>query len=176
MAGQGDDFGVECQRWLPVSWKPGREPLSPEELARLNEANERVLSWLHGAVTNRGNASDPVIFRLDIIEHMISRIWAEMARAPAPRSATLGAERVCWLEPLAGADPAEGDKGVISLQLEDYPPEPVRFYATLEKVERSGPRRRLCFRLHGLSQEVRDLYEQMVFQYYRRWRAQVPRD
>jgi len=176
MTGQGDDFGVECRRWLPVSWKPVPKGLSPEELTRLNESNERVLSWLHGAVTNRGNSSDPVIFRLDIIEHMISRIWAEMARPPSPRSAVLGANRISWIEPLSGEDPAAGGPGVISMQLEDYPPESVRFYATLERVERTTRGRRLTFRLEGLSQEVRELYEQMIFQYYRRWRAQSPQE
>lgn len=167
---QKGDFGVTCRRWIPFSWRARDESASqPERLSALNQANDKRLKKLLEYET-RDNPSP----EFASLESLILELVHEQHHFPVSHSVILSAHSLQWIDTSAQTRIKEGDVGLATLYLNPELPYKVEFLAEIQSVtkEDDPPGWRIKANLAMRSEPVVDLYEQLIFIYYRRERRE----
>lgn len=164
MSERGDEFGVSCRRWMPLGWRSqARSACIPERVAWLNQVNEKRLRMLLDRETRERPSAD-----MASIEALLIEVLHNVKQSPPSRSVLLSAHNIEWTETSARFSAKPGDYGVVRLCLDPELPYEVEFFADVRTVQKSERGLEVEASLESRSDSVVDLYEQLVFIYYRR--------
>jgi hypothetical protein len=159
-----DGFGVSCRRWMPFAWRAQSEAArTPERAAWLNQVNEKRLHTLLERETRERPSAD-----IASLEGLLIEVLHCVKQAPASRTVLLAAHGVEWVETAARVRVAAGDQGSVTMCLDPELPYEVEFFADIRTIEQDARGRRIRADFVLRSEQAIDLYERLVFIYYRR--------
>jgi Atypical PilZ domain, cyclic di-GMP receptor len=168
--------GLIFEDFLPLGWSPGPLPQGVM-LARMNADNQQLLGAessldevrVHEALKDESPALLHELQRLEFKLNVLLRITSDLARRssnlPAPQHIKLAAVGMEWI----GEDlPVGGATGVLDLYINTTLPQPLKLPATIiSNVAHSGTAA-AQMQFSGLSDQVVDLIEKLIFRHHRR--------
>ena len=168
--------GLKFEDSLPVAWFPGTLPDSLA-LARLNADNHQLLGAessldevrVAEALKDESQALLHELQRLEFKLNVLLRMTADLARRnnalPPSRHIKLSAAGVEWI----GADaPALGSTGILDVYINTTLPQPLRLPASVVGSRDHGGTSAAQMQFSGLSDQVVDSIEKLVFRHHRR--------
>jgi hypothetical protein len=162
--------------FLPLGWVPGALPQGVV-LARLNADNQQLLGAessldevrVQDALKDESPALLHELQRLEFKLNVLLRLTSELAKRssnlPEPRHVKLAAGGMEWIG--VGA-PKMGDTGVIDLYINTTLPQPLRLPATVIGNRPHPDAAASQMQFSGLSDQVVDLIEKLIFRHHRR--------
>ena len=167
-AKQHGDFGVTSRRWIPFSWRARKTSArTPERVSAMNQVNEKRLKTLLEHET-RDNPSPEIA----TLEALVIEVLHTVKQPPTARSVVLSANDVEWIDTATQTRVSQGDFGIIQLCLNPELPYEVEFFAEVTAIEKRDSGWHISAELMLRSEYVVDLYQQLVFIYYRRERRE----
>jgi hypothetical protein len=169
--------GLIFEDSLPLVWSPGELPRDAA-LTRLNADNHQLLGAeasldevrVHEALKDESAALLHELQRLEFKLNVLLRLTADLARransGPPPQRIRISAVGLEWLGqnslPL-------GSTGLVDLYISSTLPQPLKLPAVVvgnRSTAQGGPASQMQF--SGLSEQVVDLIEKMIFRHHRR--------
>lgn len=159
-----DELGVKCRKWIPLSWKGKSDSLiTPEYTQSLNQLNEQRLQTLVDHETREKPSPE-----ISNLEALLIEVLHCVKQSPPARSTVLSGAGLEWIETSARQEIKVGDKGVIRMAPDVSLPYEVEFFAEITEITTEARGRKVSATFKERSELVLDLYEQLVFIYYRR--------
>jgi hypothetical protein len=168
--------GLIFEDFLPLGWSPGPLPQGVM-LARMNADNQQLLGAessldevrVHEALKDESPALLHELQRLEFKLNVLLRITSDLARRssnlPSPQHIKLTAAGMEWV----GDDlPVGGATGVLDLFINTTLPQPLKLPATVVGGGTHGEARTAQMQFSGLSDQVVDLIEKLIFRHHRR--------
>lgn len=164
---QEGEFGVSARRWMPLAWRPREDHTpAPERVAALNQTNEKRLKTILGFETRETPSA-----QLATLEALVVEVLRSVKQPPTSHSVVLSSHNIQWIQPGAHAPRiSAGDFGLVRLYLSIELPYEVEFFAEVFEVNEEAQGWRVTAELKLRSEPVVDLYQQLIFIYYRRAR------
>lgn len=165
MAQKKDDFGLSCTRWMPLAWRAqDKDSITDVRAAWLNQANEKRLRTLLER-ESRSNTSPEIAG----LEALIIEVLHNVKKVPDSRSVLLSAHQMKWVEPPSSKlKVVVGECGIVRFCLDPELPYEVEFFCDVREVSGGDNGQQITVSLSMRSDLVIELYEQLVFIYYRR--------
>lgn len=168
--------GLIFEDFLPMGWTQGSLP-SGLVLGRLNADNQQLLGAeasldevrVHEALKDESPALLHELQRLEFKLNVLLRLTAELAKRssdmPPPRPIRLWSGGMEWL----GTDaPAVGTTGILDLYINATLPQPLKLPSTVIGSRMDGESSKSQLEFTGLSDQVVDLIEKLIFRHHRR--------
>lgn len=153
---------------MPLAWRGRPESARTEErIAWLNQVNEKRLRMLLERETREKPSNE-----IAGLEALLIEVLHCVKQPPVSRSVLLSAHSVEWVETSARPKINSGDFGLVRMCLDPELPYEVEFFAEIKSVESETTGWRVLADLALRSEHVVDLYQQLVFIYYRRARRE----
>lgn len=163
-----NEFGVSTRRWMPLAWRARRNNTpGPEHVSALNQANEHRLKTILDFETRDQPSTDTAT-----LEALIIEVLHSVKQLPSSHSVLLTSHNIEWADTSAQARFSVGDFGIVSLCLNPQFPYEVQFFAEVSDVQKDTQGWHIKAALKSRSEHVVDLYQQLVFIYYRRERRE----
>jgi hypothetical protein len=168
--------GLIFEDFLPLSWTPGPLPQAVV-LGRLNADNQQLLGAeasldevrVHEALKDESPALLHELQRLEFKLNVLLRLTAELAKRtsqmPPPRHVKIGSGGLEWIGD--GAPPV-GATGILELYINTTLPQPLKLPATVIGSHTHGAASTSALQFTGLSEQVVDLIEKLIFRHHRR--------
>lgn len=164
MGSSHESFGVTCRKWIPLAWRSKPDSArTPERRAWLNQVNEKRLQTLVERETRERPSAE-----IANLEALLIEVLHCVKQSPPARSVVLSGHGVEWIETSSRNRCKVGDTGTVRMGLDADLPYEVEFSADIVAVEDDARGDRVTAQFVGQSERVMDLYEQLVFIYYRR--------
>lgn len=165
MAEGNDDFRVSCKGWMPLSWcRQEQLSITPDRAAWLNQVNEKRLRTILDRESRSTSSPD-----IATLEALVIEVLHTVKQVPPARSVVLSAHQIQWTEPLESDLVANrGEEGLVRVYLDPELPFEVEFFSEVREVTRTDQGNRVQVALTYRSEDVLEIYEQLVFIYYRR--------
>lgn len=165
-----DEFDIKCRKWMPLGWRPRRDDaITPEYTRYLNETNHGRLQTLVERETRERPSSE-----IAGMESLIIEVLHCVKQLPPARSVVLNGRGLEWIEPPGRNDPGIGDKGAVQMALNAEIPYEIEFLAEVMDITEESRGNRISIQYIEQSEQVRDLYEKLVFMAYRRSQRATP--
>jgi hypothetical protein len=168
--------GLIFEDFLPLAWSPGALP-QEGALIRLNADNHQLLAAessldevrVHEALKDESPALLHELQRLEFKLNVLLRLTSELARRnsalPEPHHIKLSSGGLEWI----GDDaPPMGSTGVLDLFINTTLPQPLRLPATVVGTRAHAGAGAAQMQFSGLSDQVVDLIEKLIFRHHRR--------
>ena len=168
--------GLIFEDFLPLSWTSGPLPQAVV-LGRLNADNQQLLGAeasldevrVHEALKDESPALLHELQRLEFKLNVLLRLTAELAKRttqmPPPRHIKLWSGGLEWI----GDDaPPVGSTGILELYINTTLPQPLKLPATVIGSHLHGEASTSALQFTGLSEQVVDLIEKLIFRHHRR--------
>jgi hypothetical protein len=168
--------GLIFEDFLPLGWSSGPMPQGVM-LARMNADNQQLLGAessldevrVHEALKDESPALLHELQRLEFKLNVLLRITSDLARRssdlPAPHHIRLAASGMEWI----GDDaPPVGATGVVDLYINTTLPQPLKLPATVMSSMAHSESAAAQMQFSGLSDQVVDLIEKLIFRHHRR--------
>jgi len=168
--------GLIFEDVLPLAWTAATLP-SGIVLARLNADNQQLLGAeasldevrVHEGLKDESPALLHELQRLEFKLNVLLRLTAELAKRtsdmPPPRHIRLGAGGLEWIGEEA---PPVGTTGVLDLYINATLPQPLKLPSTVIGSRMDGQSSTSQLQFTGLSDQVVDLIEKLIFRHHRR--------
>jgi hypothetical protein len=168
--------GLIFEDSLPVAWVAGTLP-EGTVLARLNADNHQLLgaessldeTRVHEVLKDESPALVHELQRLEFKLNVLLRLTADLARhnhaLPAPRLVKLSAAGMEWIGENA---PALGSTGIVDVYINTTLPQPLRLPASVVGTRAHGGGAAAQLQFSGLSDQVVDGVEKLIFRHHRR--------
>ena len=168
--------GLIFEDFLPLAWVAGGLP-QDVVLTRLNADNQQLLGAessldevrVHEALKDESPALLHELQRLEFKLNVLLRLTSELAKRnsaiPPPHHIKLSARGLEWI----GDDaPPKGSSGILDLYINTTLPQPLKLPATVIG-DRPHPKSAAAqMQFTGLSDQVVDLIEKLIFRHHRR--------
>lgn len=157
------ELKVQCRRWMPLVWRPADRNAPDAQAASRRQLNEKRLQVLVERETRERPSSE-----IMSLEALVVEILHCVKQSPPSQSALLAADHVQWIDTRSRSTIQPGDRGTVRMSLDVELPYEVDFAAEITDIEDDARGRSVTAHFTGRSQREVDLYEQLVFIYYRR--------
>jgi hypothetical protein len=168
--------GLIFEDFLPLAWSPGTLP-QDVALTRLNADNHQLLGAeasldevrVHEALKDESPALLHELQRLEFKLNVLLRLTSELARRdstlPPPRHVKLSSGGLEWI----GDDaPVMHSTGVLDLYINTTLPQPLKLPAIVVGNRAHAEMAAAQMQFSGLSDQVVDLMEKLIFRHHRR--------
>jgi hypothetical protein len=168
--------GLIFEDFLPLAWSPGTLP-QDAALMRLNADNQQLLAAessldemrVHEALKDESPALLHELQRLEFKLNVLLRLTSELAKRnsdlPQPHHIKLSSGGMEWI----GDDaPPVSSTGVLDLYINTTLPQPLKLPATVVGNRAHAEMGAAQMRFSGLSDQVVDLIEKLIFRHHRR--------
>jgi hypothetical protein len=170
--------GLSYEDSLPLTWRRLLPAETAGNLAHVAQVNGEFLRMVTALEEHAPPKTDnhpelaQEILRLEskvnLVLDLLGRLMAHSLKLPPPVRLSLGARSLRWLT--IGADvPATGDAVLVEVYLRPEYPRPLTLTGRVRSVDATpAGAKRVNVELEGLTEEVRDWLERMIFRHHRR--------
>jgi len=168
--------GLIFEEALPVTWAPGPLP-DGLGLGRLNADNHQLLGAeasldevrVHEALKDESQALLNELQRLEYKVNILLRLTAELAMRssglPGPARVRLTSQGLEWF---GDSTPIVGQTGLVSLYINPALPQPLKISCVAASERFDAGVRVVQLRFTGVSEQVIDMLEKLIFRHHRR--------
>jgi hypothetical protein len=177
----GDDAsqfgeGLIYEDSIPISWRELGQDLSPAQIVKTHQSNERVLRCFASLEEYRTDAADEehghvahelsrLEFKMNLLLDMVARLLVEHVATPAAVPVRMSGVGIRWQSPAA---PAVGSVLSVDIYLNQAYPSPITLYGEVTAVTPADGGFQIELRYQEMSETVRSWIEKMIFRHHRR--------
>jgi hypothetical protein len=175
--------GLAYEDEAPLGWKTLATLPEGVELNQLNAQNARLLQADASIEEHRGtlepkDETQPLVqeihrleFKLDIVLRLMSNLLERQHGVPQRRKFRIYAQGLEWSE--AAPQLSIGERGLVSLHLNRALPYPIELPGEIVAVHPMDEQMTLRMEFRGLSVQVTELIEKLIFRHHRRQVAEA---